>query len=66
MKAVTFKPTVGKIRSTIYTEKQKKEYEAKKVQYERLQEKYYLDTFSCKFMSKLYLDELENERLWAP
>ena len=66
MKAVTFKPSVGKIRGNQYTDQQQKDYEQKKVLYNRLSETYYLDTFSCKFMSKIYLEELEAKRLWAP
>lgn len=66
MRAVTFKPTVGKITSANYTDLQQREYEAKKVLYERLSLIYYLDSFSCKFVSKLYLEELEAQRVWGP
>ena len=66
MQIRSFKPSVGRIKSTNYTDKEKDDYEAKKVLYEELSQTYYLDTFSSKFITKMYLDELKAGRLWAP
>ena len=41
MKAVTFRPAVGKVHSKAYTEKEKQEYEDKKALYNKLNETYY-------------------------
>ena len=66
MQIRSFKPSVGRINSTNYTDKEKDDYEAKKVLYDELCQTYYLDTFSSKFITKMYLDELKANRLWAP
>ena len=66
MQIRSFKPSVGRIKSNHYTDKEKDDYEAKKVLYDDLSQVYYLDTFSSKFMTKMYLDELKAGRLWAP
>ena len=66
MQIRSFKPSVGRIKSNLYTDKEKDDYEAKKVLYEELSKTYYLDTFSSKFITKMYLEELKAGRLWAP
>jgi len=66
MQIRSFKPIVGRIKSSNYTDKEKDDYEAKKVLYDELSQTYYLDTFSSKFITKMYLDELKADRLWAP
>ena len=66
MQIRSFKPSVGRIKRTAYTDSEKEDYEAKKVLYEDLSNTYYLDTFSSKFITKKYLDELKADRIWAP
>ena len=66
MKLQSFKPAVGRIQNRNYTEKEKQDYEAKKALYNDLNQTYYLDTFSSKFITKPYLDELKAGMLWAP
>ena len=41
MQVRSFKPNVGRIKSTSYTDKEKQEYEAKKALYNELTETYY-------------------------
>ena len=66
MQIKSFKPAVGRIQKRNYTDKEKQEYEEKKTLYKELNELYYLDTFSSKFITKPYLDELKAGILWAP
>ena len=56
----------ARIQNRTYTEKEKQEYEAKKALYNELSEAYWLDSFTSKFVTKSYLDELKAGMLWAP
>ena len=66
MKVRSFRPNVGRVQNKNYTDKERADFEAKKVLYNELCEIYHLDTFCSKFTTKSYLDELKAGMLWAP
>ena len=66
MRTVHFRPTVGRVSSLNYTDENQRDYEAKKVLYERLSKTYYLDSFSSKYASKSLLEDIESRKSYSP